>query len=165
MHLTRLFEIRILQVKITVIRTGRIVLRCFNNVPTTNNERQTRHSHQALLGGCHAKIDIVFHHVKRNHTETGCSVADKDCPILVGKGTNLADGIQNTCPCFVMTAIYYSHIGILFQALFNICQIRLFKYARLKVNVRNVIHLTHLNCACVVCTIVHHQNLFAFRNQ
>ena len=83
----------------------------------------------------------------------------------MGQSTYLADGVQNACARLVVTAINHCHIGIILQCLLYGRKIRLLVHARLEVDVGNMVHLTNLDGAGVIGTVVDYQNLLAFGYQ
>ena len=164
-HFASLLEKGVLQVKVAVVRTRRVFLRLFDDVLAANHEGETGHSHKALLGGSHAEIHVVLHHVERNHAQGRSRVGDKDCVILVGKCANFTNRVQDARARFVVAAIDNGHIGIFLKGLFDSREVRAFKHARLHVDIRQVIHLADFDGAGVVSSVVHHENLLAFGNQ
>ena len=83
----------------------------------------------------------------------------------MSQGSYLTYRIQYARTCLMMATIYYSHIRISLQRLFYCIQLRLFINRELKIDMWNMIHLTHLYGTCVIGTIVDHKYLFAFRHQ
>ena len=164
-HFAGLFEEGILQIKVAVVRTRRVVLRLLDDVLAADNEGEAGHGHESLLGGSHAEIHVVLHHVERNHAQGRSRICDENGVVLVGEGTDFADGVQHTRTRFMVAAVDYGDIRIFLESLLNDSEIGAFKHARLHVNIRQVIHLTNFDGAGVVGAVVHHENLLTLGNQ
>lgn len=164
-HFAGLFEEGILQVKVAVVGTRRVVLRLLDDVLAADHEGETGHGHETLLGRCHAEVHVVLHHVERNHAQGRCCVANEDGSVLVSQSADFANRVQDTRTRFVMATVNNSHVRIFLESLLNDREIGAFKHARFHVDIRQVIHLADFDGAGVVGAVVHHENLLAFGNQ
>lgn len=164
-HLASLLEEGILQVKVAIVGTRRVFLRLLDDVLAADNEGESGHGHESLLGGSHAEVNVVLHHVERNHAQGRSSVTNKNRVVLVGKRADFANRVQHARTRLVMAAINHGYIRIFLECLFDGGEIRAFEHARLQVDMRQVVHLADFDSAGVVGAVVHHENLLAFGNQ
>lgn len=128
-HLASLLEEGILQVKVTIVGTRRVFLRLLNDVLAADNEGESGHGHKSLLGGSHAEVHVVLHHVERNHAQGRSGIGDEDGVVLMGKSADFANRVQHARTRLVMAAINHGYIRIFLESLFDGGEIRAFEDA------------------------------------
>ena len=124
-HFSMFFRIRILHVQITVIRTSRILGRCFYHGFSSNNEGQSCHRHNTLLRGSHTEIQLIRFHVNGTHCVCRSGIHHKHTLITMYQSSNLPNWIKQSRPCLMVGCVDQRNIRVLLQCLLYDRQIRL----------------------------------------
>ena len=160
-HLACALEEVVLEPKIAVVGALGVVLGLLDYSLVSDHEGKSRESHETLLSGRHAEVDVVLFDVDRTHSVGRGSIYREHRAVLVSKSAYLADRIEYARTCLVVGSVNEGDIGIFLQRLFNDCEVGALVNGEFEVDVGQSVELAHLNSSCAVRAVVHNEHLLA----